>query len=98
MSKKSDKSLQKTLSLSCFWAIVLPACAMLVIGLYSLKESSFKEGSPLNQCRMTYTSKNKKIVPVSSSIQGPRLFKYTHYSSKKLNQHPVLFVPGHKGM
>lgn len=51
-----------------------------------------------NPCIMTYTDLSKTLIPVKSGIIGPKLYKYTNYRNKKLNQQPVLFIPGHKGM
>ena len=69
-------------------------CLFLVLlGLYSRSDSIMGE----NQCKMTYTSMDKKLLRVESSIAGPQLYKYSNPLNKKLNKQPVLFVPGHQG-
>lgn len=97
MSDTSDTSrTRKSLGAlpSCFWIVVIPAFACLLFGIYSSQDGVMG----LNPCKMTYTSRNKKIVVVESAIEGPKLYKFTNFNSKKLNQQPILFIPGHKGM
>ena len=95
MSNRADPSKKcKGHSLSCFWMVVIPSFAALLFGIYSTRDGVMGP----NPCKMTYTSRNMKIVPVKSAIEGPKLFKFTNYNNKKLNQQPVLFIPGHKGM
>ncbi len=72
---------------------VVGCLSLVLLGLYSRSDSVMGE----NQCKMTYTSLDKKLLRVESKIVGPQLYKYTNALTKKLNKQPVLFVPGHQG-
>lgn len=58
-----------------------------------------------NECKMTFSGHNKDKLPVNvtSTILGPKLYKYisksknNRKSANSLNPHPVLFIPGHLG-
>jgi hypothetical protein len=50
-----------------------------------------------NQCKMTYTSRDRRFIPVRTTVSGYQLWKYSNHRSKRLNKQPVLFIPGHRG-
>lgn len=98
MSKKAG-SLPRTqgYSLMCnICTILIPAVAVLLLGIYSSSDGALGP----NRCKMTYTSRSKRLIAVKSDslIDGPKLYKYSNHNTKILNQQPVLFIPGHKGM
>ena len=78
------------IKLSIFIGICL---SIFLLGLFSRTENAIGA----NQCKMTYTSMDHKLIPVKSDIQGPLLYKYSNALNKKLNKQPVLFIPGHQG-
>ena len=98
MSKKMGSS-PRTQGTSLMWnvcAIFIPAIALLSLGIYSSLDGVLGP----NRCKMTYTSRSKRLIAVKSDslIEGPKLYKYSNHNTKILNQQPVLFIPGHKGM
>ena len=94
MSNSADTSRKSEgPKITCFWMVVIPAFAAILFGIYSTRDGVIGP----NPCKMTYTSRNMKIITVKSAIEGPKLYKFTNYNNKKLNQQPVLFIPGHKG-
>ena len=80
----------REIKLSIFIGICL---CIFFLGLFSRTEHAIGA----NQCKMTYTSMDHKLIPVKSDIQGPLLYKYSNALNKKLNKQPVLFIPGHQG-
>ena len=100
MSKKeSIHGLLRTEGSSLMWSIcafLIPALAVLSLGIYSSLDGALGP----NRCKMTYTSLSKRVIAVKSDslVQGPKLYKYSNHNTKILNQQPVLFIPGHKGM
>jgi hypothetical protein len=91
----SSKGISHQPSMSCFLIVLLPALAVLLLSIYSSSDGALGP----NLCKMTYTSRSKKLIFVKSEnlIDGPKLYKYSNHKTKILNQQPVLFVPGHKG-
>lgn len=50
-----------------------------------------------NQCKMTYSQPKKSPVHVKGYMGNYKLWKLSNSDSKKLNKHPIVFIPGHLG-
>lgn len=50
-----------------------------------------------NPCQMTYSHRDKKEIPMCGKNCEYKLFKITNAQNRKLNNQPVLYIPGHLG-
>lgn len=52
-----------------------------------------------NKCEMTLSKREerKAFIPMNSSLTSFSLWRYSNVNSRKLNDFPVLFIPGHQG-